>query len=65
MQAQLQALIAKGAVTERVAEGSNTESHMEVARPSIFSREAGNIGGFITACKLYLRMRMRKALLEE
>jgi len=36
---------------------------MEVARPLIFSEEAGKIGGFITACKLYLKMKIREALL--
>ena len=65
MQAQLQALIAGGVVVGRAAEESNIGSHMEVARPSIFSGEAGKVGGFIMACKLYLRMKMREALLEE
>jgi len=40
-------------------EGSNTRSHIEVARPSIFSGEAEKIEGFIMAYKLYLRMKMR------
>ena len=52
-------------VAERAAEGSNTGSHMEVARPLIFSREAGKVRGFIMACKLYLRMKMREAPLED
>jgi len=38
---------------------------MEVARPLIFSGEAGKVGEFIMACKLYLRMKMREAPLEE
>jgi len=38
---------------------------MKVAKPSIFSGEAGKVGGFITVCKLYLRMKIRKAPLEE
>ena len=65
MQAQIQALIAGGAGAKRRVEGSNTESHMEVARPSIFSREVGKVGGFIMACKLYLRMQMKEAPLEK
>ncbi len=65
MQMQLQALIVGGAVVVRTAEGSNTEFHIEVARPSILSREVEKIRGFIMVCKLYLRMKMREAPLEE
>jgi len=61
MQAQIQALIAGGAVTGRGAEGF----HMEIAKPPVFNREAGRVGGFITVYKLYLRMKMRKALVEK
>jgi len=43
---------------ERATEGSNIEFHIEVAKSSIFNREAGKIGGFITGYKLYLRMQM-------
>jgi len=65
IQAQMQALIAEGAVEERRAEGSNTGSHMEVAKPPVFNREVRKVGGFITACRLYLRMKMRKAMMEK
>ena len=65
MQAQLQALITRGATGERETEGSNTESHMEVAKPPVFDREVGRVGKFITACKLYLRMKMRETTVEE
>ena len=65
MQTQLQALITEGATRGRETEGSNTGSHMEVAKPPVFDREAERVGGFITACKLYLRMKMREVTVKE
>ena len=38
---------------------------MEVAKPAIFNGEAGKVGGFVIACRLYLRMKMREATVEE
>ena len=67
MQAQIQALLAAvgGAGGERGAVGPNTGSHMEVAKPAIFNGEAGKVGGFITACRLYLKMKIRGISVEE
>jgi len=65
MQVQIQALIAGGAEMDRGVEGSNTGSHMEVAKPPIFNGEAGRVRGFITTCSLYLRMKIREAMVEE
>jgi len=45
--------------------GSNMGSHMEVAKPAIFNGETGKVGGFITVCRLYLRMKMRENTVEE
>ena len=61
MQVQIQALLAQagGAEREREAMGSNMGSHMEVAKPAIFNGEAGRVGGFITACRLYIIMKLR------
>ena len=62
MQAQIQALLAaQGGGTV----GSNTGSHMEVAKPAIFNGEAGRVGGFITACRLYIKMKLRGNTVEE
>ena len=67
MQVQIQALlVAQGGVgAEGAAMGSNMGSHMEVAKPAIFNGEAGRVGGFITACRLYIKMKLRGNTVEE
>ena len=65
MQAQIQALIVGETVVGRGAEGSNMESHMEITKPLVFNGEAGKVGEFIMAYRLYLRMKMREATVEE
>ena len=67
MQAQIQALLAaaRGAGGERGTAGANTGAHMEVAKPAIFNGEAGRVGGFVTACRLYIKMRLRGNTVEE
>jgi len=54
-----------GAGTRGEAVGSNMESHMEVAKPAIFNGEAAKVGGFITACRLFVRMKLRGSTVEE
>ena len=67
MQVQIQALlVAQGGVGAGGAgTGSNTGAHMEVAKPAIFNREVGKVGGFIMACRLYLKIKMRGISVEE
>jgi len=70
MQAQIQALLATagGARTggaERTTTESNMGPHMEVAKPAIFNGKAGKVGGFIMACRLFLRIKLREATVEE
>jgi len=48
-----------------VARGPNIGSNIKVAESLVFSREVEKVGGFITVCRLYLRMKMRGAVVEE
>jgi len=67
MQVQIQALITGGAVARKreAMEGSNIGSNIEMAKPPVFNGEAGKVGEFIIACRLYLRMKIRKTTVEE
>ena len=67
MQAQIQALLAvqEGAGAGGEAMGSNLGPHMEVAKPAIFNGEVGKVEGFIMACRLFLRMKLRGSTVEE
>ena len=63
MQAQLQALVTGGGIRGEgaVVAGMDTE----VARPQVFDRISSKISGFVTVCRLYIRMKMRKAVIEK
>jgi len=68
MQAQIQALLAAQGGTEvggGGAERGTTGPKVEVATLAIFNGEAGKVGGFITACRLFVRMKLKGAMVEE
>ena len=44
---------------------SNIGSNIEVAKLSVFNGEVGRVGGFIIVYRLYLKIRMRGAIVEE
>ena len=60
MQAQIQALLAEGTVAR-----SGEEEATEVAKPQIFDSMLLKVSGFISVYKLYIRMKLRKELVEE
>ncbi len=59
MQAQIQALLAAIGV-----EGAIERSNIEVAQLPIFSGKCKNKAGFITAYRLFLKMKIRKQAVE-
>jgi len=65
MQAQIQALLAGGAGGgEGIAREAGREGEAEVVKPQIFDGMSSKVAEFITACKLYIRMRMREESVE-
>ena len=62
MQVQIQVLLAAGGGGTG---GAATGPQVEVAKPAIFSREAGKVGRFVNTCKLYIRMRIGGATVVE
>ena len=62
LQKQIAVLTAIVGEIGRIAgEGVDTE----IAMPQIFNRTSSKVLGFITVYKLYLRMKMREAVIEE
>jgi len=65
LQEQITALTAQvGEATVRRV-GGGTVATTEVAKPQTFDRSPSKVSGFIEACKLYMRMRLRESSVEE
>ena len=65
MQAQIQTLLVGGAGEEAVPREIGRGGGGEVAKSQIFNGTLSKVAGFITACKLYIRIKMREELIEE
>jgi len=52
-------------VAERGVKGSNARFHMEMAKLPVFNGEVEKAEGFIIACRLYLKIKMREATVKE
>ena len=50
---------------ERAESKPSNGSQAEMAILSLFDRKASKVEGFVTACKLYLKMRMREMTVKE
>jgi len=60
MQAQIQALLAGGVGEgEAIPREVGREEGAEVAKPQIFDEMTSKVAGFISAYKLYIRIRLR------
>ena len=53
------------AIVRAVERGVGGRVDTEVAMPQIFDGTPSKISGFITVCKLYLRIKIKEAMIEE
>ena len=56
---QIQALLAGGVAISREGGGGT-----EVAKPQIFDGMMSKVVGFVSVCRLYIRMKLREELVE-
>jgi len=64
MQVQIQVLLAKGVGGEAAPREVGRGGGAEVVKPQIFDGTSSKVVGFITACKLYIRIKMKKEPVE-
>ena len=64
IQVQIQALLAEGPEREAILREVGRGGGAEVVKPQIFNGMPSKVGEFITACKLYIRIKLREELVE-